>query len=271
MIEQASSDSSAVDSDLAKFYARLADAPQRLLLLDYDGTLAPFHVDPNAAEPYTGVRERLDDIMSDPRSHVVIVSGRAARELPPLLRLKRVPEIWGSDGWEHLQADGSYRNGPLDPSALRRLIKASDWMEQIRGYGGRCEVKPNGVTVHWRGCSPNQIADIRTILFDCWKTQHLHKHLQWRDFDGGVGLRVPGRDKGHAVAAVLHKFPGAVAAYLGDDAADEDAFAAINGRGLSVLVRAQRRPTTAQVWLRPPGQLVDFLGRWHAPGTGAMN
>ncbi|MGH9571319.1 MAG: hypothetical protein ACRD4F_16865, partial [Candidatus Angelobacter sp.] len=57
------------------------------------------------------------------------------------------------------------------------------------------------------------------------------------------------------------------AAYLGDDLTDEDAFQAINGRGLSVLVRPAWRSTTAQAWLRPPGELIQFLNDWiHACG-----
>jgi trehalose-6-phosphatase len=51
-------------------------------------------------------------------------------------------------------------------------------------------------------------------------------------------------------------------AYLGDDRTDEDAFKALAGRGLAVLVREELRPTAAAVWLRPPVELLDFLQRW---------
>jgi trehalose-6-phosphatase len=56
---------------------------------------------------------------------------------------------------------------------------------------------------------------------------------------------------------------GAVAAYLGDDLTDEDAFVAIKGRGLAALVRAEARPTAADIRLRPPDELLAFLRRWH--------
>jgi trehalose 6-phosphate phosphatase len=154
---------------------------------------------------------------------------------------------------------------------LRRLLQDDKWITRIVNEGGRCEVKANGVTIHWRGCSANQIADIRAILFEWWQTERLHKQLLWRDFDGGVGLRVPGRDKGQAVACVLDECPGALAAYLGDDAADEDAFTAINRRGLSALVRPQWRHTAAQVWLRPPEDLLHFLDGWIAAGRPQTN
>ena len=51
-------------------------------------------------------------------------------------------------------------------------------------------------------------------------------------------------------------------AYLGDDMTDEDAFQAVKARGLAVLVRPQFRPTAADVWLRPPEELVAFMQHW---------
>jgi len=49
---------------------------------------------------------------------------------------------------------------------------------------------------------------------------------------------------------------------LGDDRTDEDAFKSIKGRGLGVLVREAFRPTYADVWIKPPEELLAFLARW---------
>jgi trehalose 6-phosphate phosphatase len=51
-------------------------------------------------------------------------------------------------------------------------------------------------------------------------------------------------------------------AYLGDDVTDEDAFRAVKGRGLAVLVRAEYRRTAADIWIKPPHELKNFIGRW---------
>jgi len=51
-------------------------------------------------------------------------------------------------------------------------------------------------------------------------------------------------------------------AYLGDDATDEDAFRILNGRGLTVLVGPKYHFTAAQIWLKPPDELYDFLRSW---------
>jgi trehalose-6-phosphatase len=81
-------------------------------------------------------------------------------------------------------------------------------------------------------------------------------------FDGGVELRA-GRNKGDAVLQLLTELPGdSPVAYLGDDSTDEDAFQALGARGLGVLVRQQWAPSSAQLWLRPPTELRNFLAAW---------
>lgn len=250
--------------DLADFWRQLAAARRRVLMLDYDGTLAPFQLDPLAAEPYPGVRALLDQIMAADHTQVVIVSGRWTRDLLPLLGLKTRPELWGSHGWERLRANGDYETSRINAGALKSLLDADDWIRDLEALGGRCERKPAGLAIHWRGLDNGQVADIRELVLANWRLQELHKSLVWHDFDGGIELRAPGRTKGDVVREVLGDADDScAAAYLGDDLTDEDAFQALSGRGASVLVRAQYRPSGADFWIRPPEELLEFLADWH--------
>jgi len=258
-------------TSLADFFRRLKTAPVRALLLDYDGTLAPFHIRPAEAKPYPGVREILDTIIDDGGTRVVMVSGRWTRDLVPLLGLRRLPEIWGSHGWEQLKPDGAYAIGRMNESALRQLVEADAWTGEIEALGGRCEMKPAALAIHWRGLGAESIAGIRELMYRNWRLQEMEKYLVWHDFDGGIELRLPGRNKGYAVDAVLAEMPAnTVAAYLGDDITDEDAFGAIHGRGIGVLVRPEFRASRADFWLRPPEELLDFLRQWRAASGGTQ-
>ena len=58
----------------AAFLDQLRSASTRVLLLDYDGTLAPFTVDRSLALPYPNVAERLMRIM-ETGTRVVLISG----------------------------------------------------------------------------------------------------------------------------------------------------------------------------------------------------
>jgi trehalose 6-phosphate phosphatase len=64
--------------------------------------------------------------------------------------------------------------------------------------------------------------------------------------------------------------PDVPVAYLGDDSTDEDAFRVLNDRGLTVLVRPTYRFTAAQMWLRPPDELIQFFTDWVRACGGDM-
>jgi trehalose-phosphatase len=246
----------------ADFTARLASAPQRLLMLDYDGTLAPFHEERGQAMPYPGVRGALLRILPDIKTRVTIISGRAIDDLLPLLDLDPSPEIWGSHGWEHLSADGLRQVRPL-PERCGRALEEARAVAREHAFADRCEDKPVGLAAHWRGLTTEDRDALAASVRLHWSPLAESGDLDLHEFDGGVELRAPGWDKGRVVETILAQVdPDAAAAYLGDDRTDEDAFDALSGRGLSVLVRPEIRPTRADFWLRPPEELLAFLHAW---------
>lgn len=248
--------------DLPAFWTRLRNSSPRALLLDYDGTLAPFRVERDQAFPYPGVREALGRLLRQGKTRLVVISGRSLAELRPLLGLEPPPELWGSHGGERLFSGGRSQKAALAAEAGQGLEAAAEWLA-ARGWGERLERKPFGLALHWRGLGPGEVAEIRAQAGKKLASLVQGTGLEVCEFDGGLELRPPGVTKGEAVERILAELAGpAAAAYLGDDLTDEDAFAALEGRGLSVLVRDERRPSRADLWLRPPEELLDFLRRW---------
>ncbi len=249
--------------DYTEFIARIAKAPARLLLLDYDGTLAPFRVKPEEARPYPEVLPVLREIMRRRATRVVIVSGRPAGELPPLLALEERPEIWGSHGWERLAPDGATEVQQPTPDERCALEAAEHAAAAAVACGARMERKLASIALHWRGLSGDAAQACRDAATGAWSGLTGAGTLALLEFDGGLELRAPGCNKQHAVKAVLALTPSdAAIAYLGDDLTDEDAFRGVRARGVSVLVRNEFRPTAADLWLKPPEELVAFLRHW---------
>ena len=246
------------------FFQRLARTDRCVLLLDYDGTLAPFQLDPAQAWPYPGVREALNAIVAQRDTRVVIISGRWTRDLLPLLGLAEQPEIWGSHGWERCHPGGRCEILRADERALQALAQADHWTESAVALGARREPKPASLALHWRGLDAPTVARIRADLLANWALQARDKGLEAHDFDGGIELRVPGRHKGDVVDTLRAEMPDALFAYLGDDLTDEDAFRALDRNDLGVLVRPEYRETAARAWLQPPHELLAFLQRWAA-------
>ena len=249
--------------DLDTFFGRLArHSGPALLLLDYDGTLAPFQKDRDKAVPYPGVAGALKALLEAGRTRLVIVSGRSVHDLPRLLDLDPLPEIWGNHGWERKLPDGSYSIADLSPEARQGLDEAHAAALEA-GAADHCERKPASIALHWRGVDPVEAESYKPVTVDRWTAISQKSGLDLHSFDGGVELRVPGRDKGFAVRSLLAEMGAETpTAYLGDDATDEDAFAAVGSAGISVLVRPEYRDTGADVWLRPPEELLAFLNRW---------
>jgi trehalose-phosphatase len=262
---------------IERFLSTVTQARRSLLLLDYDGTLAPFREQRDQAFPYPGIARLLQEIVCGGHTRVVIISGRDTSETIPLLGLATIPEVWGLHGLQRRKPDGSVETVQLDERYLDALSDAGRWLgyQQLRHTA---EFKTGSIAVHWRGLSDWKVEELRGRVLLGWKPIAERSGLEFLDFDGGIEIRVPEADKGDVIQLVLSEMePDTPAAYLGDDATDERAFRAIHGRGLSVLVRPRWRPTAAQLWLKPPEELFDFLTQWleavrgrDAPGGEAV-
>jgi len=245
---------------LTNFFAHVSRASQRALLLDYDGTLAPFSEDRDRALPYPPVPALLDRIRTSTNTRLVVVTGRRAFDIDLLLGLKHI-EIWGCHGLSRLRTDGTYELPNIDEEPLKRISEADEMLRE-EGLSDQLEFKPGATAIHWRGLEENASQIAHTV--ECiWSRLSSRKGLQLLRFDGGMEIRVAAGDKGDAVRTILSEMGhGAAVAYLGDDRTDEDAFAALQGYGLSILVHQAPRPTLADLWIRPPEGVLAFLNDW---------
>jgi trehalose 6-phosphate phosphatase len=248
---------------LDDFFQSVAAAKKSALLLDFDGTLAPFRIDPAKVRPWAGVVSLLEAIQQTNRTRIAIVTGRPAANVASQLHMKKTPEIWGLHGAERLYPDGRIEEEELTSSEQEALDNARSCVRAAADLGARIEEKRNAIVLHWRGISSHSAHGIRRDARDLLSPSAGVAGMRLLQFDGGIELRA-GRHKGDAVRIILNEIPdNAPIAYLGDDTTDEDAFEALaGGRGLSVLVRRQWRHGAAQAWLRPPVQLREFLAAW---------
>jgi trehalose-phosphatase len=249
---------------LEGFFAAFSGQAQPILLLDYDGTLAPFRIDRFQARPFAGVRDLLTRIQAQGQTRMAVVTGRPAAEIGPLLGLNPALEVWGLHGAERLYPDGR-RELEEAPAGVRATLQNLRERLHRDSMGGRFEDKPNACVMHWRGVPPRKARVIERRTRQLFEPLAELNGLGLLEFEAGIELRV-GRDKGGAVEAIVGEVePHGPVAYLGDDLTDEAAFRAVNaleGPHLSVLMRHTCRDTDADVWLRPPAELKEFLSRW---------
>jgi len=254
---------------LEEFMDTLKHTGKNLLLLDYDGTLAPFTVNRQSAVPYPGVRTLLQQIIQAGKTRMIIVSGRPCAEIIELLDLNVSPEVWGAHGWQRLLPDGSRMRYRMHDAERDAIGMAYRWVAAL-GYAHLSERKQSGVAVHWRGLPVEDIRDIRQSLSQQKIPAICAQTMLLREFNGGMELQLKSRTKGTVIETLLSETePQTPVAYLGDDRTDEDAFAALEFRGLRIRVANDSRESRADVMLRPPEELLDFLLHWLLACGGA--
>ena len=230
-----------------------------LLLLDYDGTLAPFRAHRDEAVPYPGVREALERLPVEGPGRFALVSGRDVEDVSRLLGLAAKPEIWGGHGGQRRDLSGRILSRRLEPEQEAFLDRAGE-MLAVR-TAGVLERKSCSLALHTRAAGedgPLLLAKAGRL----WRKPAAAAGFALHAFDGGLELRLPGITKGEAVRVLAAENPDSVLVYLGDDLTDEDAFKALGEHGLGILVRARQRKTAASGRLCPPEELLLFLNAW---------
>lgn len=236
---------------------------QVVAFLDFDGSLAPIAEHPEAAWLPDPARAAVTLLSRS--CPVVIISGRDVADVR-----QRVGNaaLWyaGNHGFELSGPGGVHYEQAIGRTAAVALRRAARGLRArlhaIRGV--LVEPKEFGVAVHYRGVAA---ADIPAVI-QAVETEALLQHDLRVTHNKQVVELVPDVrwDKGmalHWILAVLEVDPRlAVPLVAGDDVTDEDAFRALTGSGVAVLVRDvenAERWTSADVAVEGPEGLVRLL------------
>lgn len=257
---------------LSFLFQTVADARHRLLLMDYEGIVAP-SLSHECAPPYPRILGRLDCIMKECSTHLIAISGRPAIEVGRMLGIRAVQEIWGGDGLERLHCDGRYERDQLDiPTDAFEAVAESGLVLQRVGLGKFVEVKLASVSVHWRGMSDlDDILDVRARACRALRPLTVkHPSLCLNEFEGGIEIRLRGATKADFFRRLLSATPAETPiAYIGDDRVDKDSLSVLNDWSLSFLVRRSPNSTATQVQT-PGDEVIRFLDDWIRASRGYL-
>jgi alpha,alpha-trehalase len=231
-----------------------------LLCLDYDGTISEIAPDPASAVLYEGVRGALDALAgARDKVAVAIVSGRTVAELERLVQLQHQPFFSGIHGLEYRPTGRNYRYAPQAQAHQEELGRVREWLSQNvpadRGF--LVEDKHAAIALHYRNADAALAAKVTSAFISFVE----HNAPGLRLLDGKKIAEVLPREAGkHQAVELLMREIGAsrLPVYFGDDVTDEDAFAALDGSGIGILV-GKPRPSLAQYFVEGPAQVAEIL------------
>jgi trehalose 6-phosphate synthase/phosphatase len=216
---------------------------RRLLLLDYDGTLAPYAKRPQDAVPTSGLLELLAELADNPDNCVAVVSGRS----------RAVLEAWfGETKGLWLAAEhGAVMRSPVSMNwELYRPTHALDWKQQVypvlehfvdRTPGSFIEEKEFSFVWHYRmtetefgeWLANELVADLEQMLADT--------ELRAVRGQKSVEVKLLWANKGEVLARLEDAFPSPTFLFAaGDDRTDEDLFERLPEEAWTVHIGVNR-------------------------------
>ena len=196
--------------------------------LDVDGTLLEMAPTPDLVRVDADVLTLLGAVQAAADGALALVSGRTVADVDRLFTPLRLP-VAGQHGADRRDALGGRHGldrGPAPLEAIRRCVAA--WAAGMDGL--LVEDKGMSLAVHYRQ-APQLQGPVYRLLAECVAQAGGTLSLQ----PGRMVLeaRPADRDKGVAVLEFMAETPfaGRMPLFVGDDATDEDGFAAVTRLG----------------------------------------
>jgi len=211
-------------SEIRDAYMR---ANQRMLILDYDGTLAPFTKQPWQVAPSPVLLRLLSTLASEPRNCVALTSGRTAENLDRWFAA--VQGLW------LIAEHGAELKPPLATTweSLRSPV-STDWKSTVmpilehfvdRTPGSFVEEKKYGLVWHYRMAEPEFGDWLANELASMLEAMLAETELRAFRGDKTIEVRPVWTSKGEAFERLLAACEGRDFMFAaGDDRTDEDLF-----------------------------------------------
>lgn len=199
------------------------NSDKRLILLDYDGTLAHFHTDPAAAKPDKELLDIMANLSANPKNHVVVISGRDRHSLQKWLGQFPIDFIAEHGVW--------FKENGKDWEMIDDV--RLDWKDEIRPIldlyvdrtpGSLIEEKDYSLVWHFRKADP-EFGEMRARELVS-NLQYLTGNMDIQILEGNkvIEIKNAGVNKGRAAMRWLNKDNWNFIFAAGDDWTDEDTF-----------------------------------------------
>ncbi len=236
---------------------RQAAGRRLALFLDYDGTLTPIVERPEAAVLDGSTREVLRRVAA--RYPVAIVSGRDLADVRERVGLADLTYA-GCHGFDIAGPAGAREHQAAATAAPQLTAAADEVARETAGLPGvQLERKRFTLAVHYRRARESDRPAVADAV-----AHALARHPGLRRTAGKMVYELQPAvdwDKGRAVLWLIEALglADALPVYIGDDVTDEDAFRALEGRGVGIAVQEAPQPTAARYVLPDTAAVRDFL------------
>jgi len=247
------------ENHIQKIVADFNKASKRCILLDYDGTLAPYQKLPSMAAPSMELMDLLKQLTREPSNEIVIISGRDVNTLEKWLG--KLPLNMIAEHGACVKFRGEQWR--------EQVAINTEWKDQVRPlmqlFVDRCagsfiEEKKSTLAWHYRNTNQElgfmRSRELRNALLQLTA----NTPLQVVDGNKVLEVRMVGVDKGMAALSMITGFEPDFILCIGDDATDEDMFKVMRDKAYTIKIG--RANTSAQYTILSQKDVFPFLIRF---------
>ncbi len=225
-----------LDAQVSKSIAvEFGKAENRMMFLDYDGTLTGFQPDPQAAKPDAALLNLLKKLSGNPKNRVVIISGRDSETLDKWVGHMPIDIIAEHGVWL------KERGGKWEPITKLKSEWKNEFRPMLEAYvnrtpGSFIEEKDHSLVWHFRKVETG-LGELRSReLSSHLKYLSTGKNLQVLEGDMVVEVKNADVNKGRATQKWISTYEQDFALAIGDDWTDEDTFKAMPKNAITIKV-----------------------------------
>lgn len=239
--------------EMTDIYRNFSQSGNRLILLDYDGTLMPYFNHPDEARPDKELKQLLRRLNEN--ATVVLISGRDHQTLENWFGNDEV-EIVAEHGLWH-KTNGLWEAGAMMENDWRTGI--SELLEKfvVLAPGAFVEKKSFSLAFHYRLVSRHLQETLLPEILACMRPLCADFDLDLLPGNKVFEIRLPGIDKGTAAAKKVSGQPWDFILAIGDDQTDEDMFRILPQEAYTIKVGNEK--TLASMRLRNFRKVRELL------------
>lgn len=253
--------------DLDKITAQIQKAPVKILMLDFDGTLAPIAATPQAATLPEETKDLLNKLSRKKGFYLTIISGRSLLDLKKKVSLENIIYS-GNHGLEGEILKEKYCC-PIPAKMLLALRTIKQQLNQIaeRFCGILVEDKGSVLSFHYR-LAGKQIPKVKSEFKKVVKPYIQNNLVSVLSGKMVFGIRPKVNwDKGNFAQLVIDKIQrktkiAPAILFIGDDTTDEDIFQKLE-EGITIKVNKDKQ-SKARYKLKDTKDVYKFLDWVHS-------
>ncbi|OGE18798.1 trehalose-phosphatase [Candidatus Daviesbacteria bacterium RIFCSPHIGHO2_02_FULL_41_10] len=249
--------------NLRKITALLENDKPKLLLFDFDGTLAPIAKSPREAKLSPKTKSLLQQLSAKKDVYLAIVSGRRLDDIKARIGLSNI--IYGGNHGLEGEILGEKYSFPIPNKMFRDLRTIKDQLDKLATKFNGVLVEDKGLTLsfHYRLAEEKLIAEITSLI-----NEVLQPFVTNQSVSVMVGKKVTdispnvNWNKGCFASLIIDRITeriktSPVVIIIGDDKTDENVFRMFD-KGISIRVGTSSR-SKAKYKLRDTQEVFEFL------------